>query len=67
MRAKGVGLGWEGRQGYLAVVLGHAAMVCLCLICGKVGGLLTIVSSKQGSLGTFSRNTSSEELGVEER
>ena len=33
---------------------------------GKLEGWLH-VSSKQGSLGTYSRNTRSEELGVEER
>ena len=39
MRAEGVGLGQERRQGCLAIGLDHAAMVCL--ICGQVVGLLT--------------------------
>ena len=48
--------GWgKERQGYLAVVFVYAVMVSLYIILGEVGGLLTIVSSKQVSLRTFCR------------
>lgn len=56
------GMGW-GEQHYPAVAFDHAVMMCLYLICVDVGDLLTIVSGKQFSMITFSRNTRSEGLG----
>lgn len=49
----------------MAVVFDHEVMVCLCVIWGEFGGLLTVVSSKRGLLTTFSRTMRPEGLGRE--
>lgn len=58
--------GWDRRGGRVAWLLGWTMQLWCVSFVGKLEGYLH-VSSKQGSLGTFSRNTRSEELGVEER
>lgn len=58
--------GWDGRGGRVAWLLGWTLQLWCVSLVGKLEGWLH-VSSKQVSLGTFSRNTRSGELGVEER